>query len=371
MTSQIWGGGVIFALVVLLWVVCLIPGMRRQRQYRATVRNADRLQRTLRVLSEGAGAPAQVTVDPNPAEIAEQKRILREAELREGTSRRARRAAAAAAWRERRAQARAARATAEQNKVEERRKMRERELQERVDAATDPVLAAHLRARSVARARRRARLGATAILLLSIPVMGAGVAAAVAGSGAGLLVLGLIAGASAVAALVRMAVVAERAAQRGVQGVPVVVEDAAAQPLYDQDSGLVAEPRVASHRPLWDSEPMPEALQNTEGSLAAETLARAEAQEQLRQAALAQVMAEIADSRQAESVQEFAAAEIARLEQREAERVAREAEAARATAEAEQRAADAANPFAAMGRVGEYDPTTDVSDILRRRRNAG
>ncbi|RLP68423.1 hypothetical protein D9V30_10610 [Mycetocola reblochoni] len=356
----------VFALVVLLWFVCLIPGLRRQHQYRATARNAERLQRTMRVLAEGADGPTEVTVDASREQIAEQKRILRDAELREGTSRRARRAAATAAWRDRRARAAAARTERDRTKDEERRQMQERQAQERLDAATDPVVAARVRARDLAASRRRARLVATALLLVSFPLIGAGVAAVAGGAGAGLLVSGLVVAVAAASALARMAVVAERSARRPM--VVVATDDVAeAATLYDQDEGRIEAPRVATHRPLWDSAPLPDALQSTQGSLADETLSRVEAQEALRQAALAQVMAEMASARQADIVQDAAAVERARRERAERDQAERDAveraEAGRAAVEE--------NPFAQMGRVGEYDSRTDVSDILRRRRNAG
>lgn len=366
MTSQIWGGGVVFALVVLLWFVWLIPGLRRQHKYRATARNAERLQRTLRVLAENGDGPTEITVDASPEDVAEQKRILREAELREGTSRRARRAAALATWRVRLARQRVRRAQAATSKHEERRRMQERRMQQRSEETQPGQPAAGTRAVQLASARRRARLAATAVLLLSVPMLGAGVAAVVGGSGATLLLSGLVLAGLAVAALARMAIVAERAAQR-MSGMPVVAEQAEPAPLYDQDAGRLEEPRIASHRPLWTAEPLPEALQSTQGSLADETLARAEAQEALRQAARAQVMAEMAAARQKETVQQFADAERAR-ERALAEKQAEDEAARRAEQE---RAARADNPFATMGRVGEYDSTTDVSDILRRRRNAG
>jgi len=52
-----WGGGLVLALVAVLWLVYLVPTWQRRREYLATERNAVRLQQTLRILAQTAELP--------------------------------------------------------------------------------------------------------------------------------------------------------------------------------------------------------------------------------------------------------------------------------------------------------------------------
>ena len=57
-----WGGGLVLALVAVLWLVYLVPTWQRRREYLATERNAVRLQQTLRILAQTAELPEEVRV---------------------------------------------------------------------------------------------------------------------------------------------------------------------------------------------------------------------------------------------------------------------------------------------------------------------
>lgn len=74
------GGGLVFAIAAVLWIMYLIPTWKRRRNFDATERNAVRMQQTIRALAETADVPEEVEVEASARAVIEQKRILREAE---------------------------------------------------------------------------------------------------------------------------------------------------------------------------------------------------------------------------------------------------------------------------------------------------
>ena len=74
------GGGLVFAIAAVLWIMYLIPTWLRRKNFDATERNAVRMQQTIRALAETADVPAQVEVEASARAVIEQKRVLREAE---------------------------------------------------------------------------------------------------------------------------------------------------------------------------------------------------------------------------------------------------------------------------------------------------
>jgi hypothetical protein len=82
MSGDFLGGGLVFAIAATLWIVYLIPTWRRRRTFDATERNAVRLQQTIRALAETTELPTEMRVEASARAVAEQKRVLRQAENR-------------------------------------------------------------------------------------------------------------------------------------------------------------------------------------------------------------------------------------------------------------------------------------------------
>jgi hypothetical protein len=80
MSGDFLGGGLVFAIAVTLWIVYLIPTWLRRRTFDATERNAVRMQQTIRALAETSVLPAELRVEASARGVAEQKRLLRDAE---------------------------------------------------------------------------------------------------------------------------------------------------------------------------------------------------------------------------------------------------------------------------------------------------
>lgn len=80
MSGDFLGGGLVFAVAATLWIVYLIPTWLRRRTFDATERNAVRMQQTIRALAETAELPAEMRVEASARGVAEQRRVLREAE---------------------------------------------------------------------------------------------------------------------------------------------------------------------------------------------------------------------------------------------------------------------------------------------------
>ncbi|WP_209561452.1 DUF3040 domain-containing protein [Frigoribacterium sp. PvP032] len=212
-----WGGGLVLALVAVLWLVYLVPTWQRRREYLATERNAVRLQQTLRILAQTAELPEEVRIEANARSVADAQRILAREEAKREALRRAHEAA--------------------------RQRAVTREL-----AAAAPVLrAADHDPALAARRLRRSRLVSTVVLVL-------GVVAIVAGAATSFWVAsvaGLAFGAGAVAMLAQLAAVSRARARRQVATAPRV-----GQPLRDFSSSL-ADPEVEVEQESREWTPVP------------------------------------------------------------------------------------------------------------------
>ena len=80
MNSDFLGGGLVFAIAATLWIVYLIPTWLRRHTFDVTERNAVRLQQTIRALAETTELPTELRVEASARAVAEQKRVLREAQ---------------------------------------------------------------------------------------------------------------------------------------------------------------------------------------------------------------------------------------------------------------------------------------------------
>jgi hypothetical protein len=217
-----WGGGLVLALVAVLWLVYLVPTWQRRQEYLATERNAVRLQQTLRILAQTAELPEEVRIEANAKSVADAQRILAREEAKREAIRRAHEAARQrAVTRELAAAAPVLRA-----------------------ADHDPVLAA--------RRLRRSRLVSTLVLVASAVAVVTGIVttfwvASVAGLGFG---------AGAVAMLAQLAAVSRARARRQVAAAPRV-----GQPLRDFSSSLAdPESEAEPESREWTPVPVPTPL---------------------------------------------------------------------------------------------------------------
>ncbi|MBF4580124.1 DUF3040 domain-containing protein [Frigoribacterium sp. VKM Ac-2530] len=217
-----WGGGLVLALVAVLWLVYLVPTWQRRREYLATERNAVRLQQTLRILAQTAELPEEVRIEANARSVADAQRILAREETKREALRRAHEAA--------------------------RQRAVTREL-----AAAAPVLrAADHDPALAARRLRRSRLVSTVVLVLGAVAIVAGIATSFWVAS----IAGLAFGAGAVAMLAQLAAVSRARARRQVASAPRV-----GQPLRDFSSSLAdpeAEVEVESRE--WTPVPVPTPL---------------------------------------------------------------------------------------------------------------
>ncbi|WP_147440380.1 hypothetical protein [Mycetocola tolaasinivorans] len=319
-----------------------MPTWRRRNEYLATERNAVRLQQTMRVLAETTDMPGQVHLEISSREVAEKQKVLRkvQAEIRE---------------------------RAKQEALEEAEQLR-------AELTARPPLTA-LRAK----ARKRSRLMATVTLAIGlIGVVSGGVVLA-GGGQIVLLIVGAVmalAGVSLLVALARpVAMVAVPEAVFEQETAPSTV---AAQPLRDLADPLpTAVPQAEPLRPgAWIPPVLPAPLYSAEGSVAAASMARQDAQDALRRAALAQVLAERAAELAPEAPVSIAPAAVAeRAAGSGAARAGAAAAPVAGAASDSPAGAPAERPvsrFARMGVVDEYAQGEDLSvDLLARRRNAG
>lgn len=245
MGGQVWGGGVIVLVSVLLWLVYLLPSWHSRRQFDAAERNAVRLNQALRVLAETSETPDEVRVELNTRTALAQQKLARRA-LAERES-----------------------AALEQARID-----LERARDARAAARRSPE------ARR-ARARRRTRLVATVVALAGAGVaVWGGVTVVLTGAqlllwtGVGVALVGLL-------VLQRMSRVGARAAARAqrliaAEGAAVVREAGAAEL---QDVELVTAER------RWQPRDLPRPLTASAGSRAAAMLDAEAAREALRRAA--------------------------------------------------------------------------------------
>ncbi|WP_404442875.1 large exoprotein [Microbacterium marinum] len=295
MGEQVFGGGVIVLVAVLLWLVYLLPSWHGRHQYEAAERNAVRLNRALRVLAETSETPEEVRLELNARTALAQQRLARRVQAEhESVGLEAARAELAAAKAqasldrelaraERRrtaadADAAARRARAEAAAAQERARAeaavaRERALAEAAAAKAAPAVRR-------ARARRRTRLTATVVALASVVAGGWGAFLAVTTNGWGVVAAASLFLVGSLAVLGRMNAVARRAVM------PVVVAPAVRVAGDVQDVALDADASA------WTPRRLPQPLTASAGSRAAAVLDGAAAQEALRHAAVEEAMRE-------------------------------------------------------------------------------
>lgn len=316
------------AVAAALWVTYLMPTWARRRQYLATERNAVRLQQTLRILAETSEIPREVRAETSARGVSTQRKLLAQAEE---DARIASKAAGDAATAARRAAVL------------------------RVAAARPKALT------PAAKARRLRTMRALCTLLLLIGLVLTVVGATLVSAGIWtLLVCGLAAAVTAVAALGQLATVHRRArasrtaTDAGAAGagrtVPAGARGQRFEPVQFDDAPVV-QPSP------WTPQPLPKPLHLSPGSIAQAAMASVDAAAQLRQAA-----AEAELQRRATALLETGAPSDVTPITRPV--------VARAAASATP--ATAPSRFASMGIIGETEPgMTDLDDVLRRRRSVG
>ncbi|WP_156027490.1 hypothetical protein [Mycetocola saprophilus] len=328
MPGGILSGGVVFAAAAVLWLIYLVPTWRRRNEYLATERNAVRLQQTMRVLAETTELPGQVHLEISSREVAEKQKVLRkvQAEIRE---------------------------RAKQEALEEAAQLR-------AELTARPPLTA-LRAK----ARKRSRLMATVTLLIGAIGVASGSVIVAGGGQAVLLIVGAVMALAGISLLVALArPVKLVAVPEAVLDQVVTTAPAESQPMQDLADPLpVAVPQAEPLRPgAWVPPVLPAPMYASEGSVAAASMARQDAQDALRRAALAQVLAE----RAAELAPEAPVSITPAATTPATSASAAPAVPDRGTAERPP------SRFARMGVVDEYAQGEDLSvDLLARRRNAG
>ncbi|GAB2520233.1 hypothetical protein [Paramicrobacterium agarici] len=332
-------GGIVFAIAAVLWLVYLIPTWVRRHEYMTAERNSVRLQQTLRILAETSELPDEVRVEATAREVAEQQKRLKRIEAEREAARKAESRAAVEAARAE-SHAAAMRAKADARAVAARARSQAAEARERAAAE-------HARARAktrLMRSRRRARLATTVFMVASaVTAVATGVPAMSTGAW---MLPGIAAGSVVVsiALLSRMATIGARVMPAA--AVPRMT-NVAEREIFDAD---LTDEQEAVER-TWTPTSLPKPLHLSQGSVAAATLAAEASRKRLREAALAEAMAQKAAEAQPQALS---------IEQRRA-------------AKDEQRAAREqpaqASPYASMGVVDEGE--IRAADLLRRRMAAG
>jgi hypothetical protein len=316
------GGGVMLAIAAGLWMIYLVPSWLRRREYLSTERNAVRLQQTLRVLAETAEVPVAVRAETTARGVAAQQRSLRQAQQRAALVARARDAEARAR------EAAAARAAASIANVQ-------------------PVIAELVAARMLASRRlRRTRAVTTLVLLASLATSVVQVVlmitTGVAANAWTVLGVSAVAGISSFVLLGRLASVARARAAAVAAGRPV------------RRTSLGAR-SVVTRAETWTPIPLPKPAYLSRAVIQAAAIDTA--------AAVAELQAASADAdnalRSLPVVEPVETPVETRFEPRPIY-VAREPEP------------EPASRYAAMGFV-DVPPTatTDLDEVLRRRRAAG
>lgn len=339
----VWSGGLVVLAAAALWLVYLIPTWLRRREYLATERNAVRLQQTLRILAETSEVPEQVRLEANARTVAEQQKLLREAEARAAALARAEadakaaEDALAAAQATARAQATAAAARAA------------------MPVVRMPVVPAETGTEAVDRRRRmrRARASVSLVMLLSLLGAGFGVYAVLA------LATWLVLAASLVVALGCVITLSALArSTRAATAVRASAPSRASHELFDHADHVEAAPEVAA--PTWTPRPLPKPLYQSQGTAAAGAMASVDAVVALRRSAAA-----------ADLARRAAELEPAVPRLRPAATPAAVSVAPAAVAETPETPV-APSRFASMGIVnGAEGASIDLDAALRRRRAAG
>lgn len=332
MGGQVWGGGVIVLVAVLLWLVYLLPSWHSRRQFDAAERNAVRLNQALRVLAETSETPHEVRLELNARTAMAQQRLARQAMAQ-------RESAALEQARIELERARSERLSAEARaKVEVERTRAERVAAEaaaraEVEAAQAAARAEIRAARSIpaarrARARRRFRLVATLVGAMGIALAGWGAFEVVTTGSQVWLWGGLAVAAVSAVVLSRLSRVAARAGVR-------VAAPAERAEVHVQDVPLEQPSRQ------WEPRELPRPLTASAGSRAAAVLEVEAARESLRQAALEAAMREREEAQRPPSI------DTARV--------------ARATS------SGSGSDFARMGYVDDAEIEAHVRELLNRR----
>jgi len=326
MTGEALGGGVMVAVAAVLWVAYLMPTWSRRREYLATEKNAVRLQQTLRILAETAEVPRQVRLEANARTVAEQQKILAQAEV-------AARNAARAAEKAR------VRSLADAESAEADAAAAARGVAAAIEAAKRvpvPVSPAKVMGRL-----RRGRALSSLVLLTGLLCMIGGIVAGVTAGSWLLFGMGIVTVLAAFLTLSRLARVARTARIVHVLAAPrVPLTGQPFEPVHFEDAPVVV--------PTWTPQPLPRPMHLSRGSIAQTAMASVDAAAQLRRAA-----AEAEIERRASQLTAVAAPEPRPL-----------------PVPVVKPAAD--NRFAAMGIVGQTEPgMTDLDAVLRRRRAVG
>lgn len=345
MGGQVLGGGIVFLVAVLLWLVYLLPSWHQRHQYDAAERNAVRLNQALRVLAETSETPDEVRLELSARTALAQQKIARRAQAeREQLARKAQTERERLAHDAQLARDRVARRelvareqaalVREQAEVAERRAgleaareqaARQRRLlaeRERAVAASVPApddVRRGERAR-LARVRRRARLTTTVIGVLGLAlaawgaylVLATGAAWAVWAGGALVVVCTLM--------LVRMARVGARS-----EGADARV--AASRPARARHA---AQDISLGDERAWQPRELPRPLTASAGSRAAAVLDAAAQRENLRQAALDEPLHERAVEARPAELDTARVARMGHIDDAEIEQHVRELLASRA-----------------------------------------
>ncbi|MFG6403529.1 large exoprotein [Microbacterium sp. P04] len=295
MGGQVWGGGVIVLVAVVLWLVYLLPSWHSRHLYTSAERNAVRLNQALRVLAETSETPREVHLELTArTALAQQKLARRAQEEREQAELAIARAQLevekeqTAADREAAlAEIAAARETARAEAAAARRKARAEAVAARAAQAAERAEPNARRART----RRAFRLTTTLIAVAALVMTGVGVWQTAVGASAALVWAGATVTVICGLVLQRLARVAARTSVHAV-AVPVERVSSAVQ-----DVDLPAE-RVTS----WTPRELPRALVSSAGSRAAAVLDQQAAREALRAAAREQALREIAEQQAPPSI---------------------------------------------------------------------
>lgn len=331
MGGQVWGGGVIVLVAVLLWLVYLLPSWHSRRQFDAAERNAVRLNQALRVLAETSETPHEVRLELNARTAMAQQRLARQAlAQRESAALEQARVDLERARAER--QSSEARAKVELERARAERAAAEAAARAEVEAAQAAARAEIRAARSApaarrARARRRFRFIATLVGVAGIALAGWGVFEVVTTGSQLWLWSGVAVAAASGVVLSRLSRVAARAAVR------------VASPAERAEARVQDVPLEQASR-QWEPRELPRPLTASAGSRAAAVLEAEAAKESLRQAALEESLRERAEAQRPPSID---------------------------TARVARAAAPGGADFARMGFVDDAEIEAHVRDLLSRR----
>lgn len=333
MFEDLIGGGIFVVLAGVLWLVYLLPSWSKRNEYLATERNTIRLQQTLRALSETSELPQQLTVELSKEAVASHEKLLKE--------------------------------RTHQTEKSERSLLRS-QLQQQRQAAQEALAARFPHSREQLLARIRTVKIVAALLALA-GVIGMVVSGAQLFSGE-VSALWLIAGSLGAVAGSGLLLVRLNATERKVlrRSAPKVSQRAR---IELPELGEELSERSVEASAEWQPVPLPKPLYLAQSSVNAERAAALAEAERIAERELLERLA--AREREARTLRQAArlreASEQSQQKLREAQRQTpsiRQAPSVAAKREEQDR-------FAAMGVVDVSSAEMDLSEILRRRRNAG